>query len=550
MSLNPNASSFVPQMNPNANIFVPRQIPRQSSDTRRRNAAKNIQRRYRGNKSRNLTKRRNRPIDYDVQRKIINRYILDGELDELDDVDSRIEDLKETNKIREMLRKDRLADEYRKYPDRDEKLKRGKEEDRMRHRRAKTKRTIRAMRKDRYQRQDNIPTRVEAMTDAEQEDYLDLGSDDYNPVLEDGSSDEDLDSDDSEDMRMKRGLREDVDYYREQDRLNMEEMGPLYNDEYIQGDLERQLQTMKQMDPMRCKRVREMVEADPRLFKDTSFYDMYIRPCKDQTTRVYLDTFFNIDWRWIKPVGKRPVYPITGYGESSLRYGTDEYRKAMADYTKQVKALEIEDVINKIPGKFFPHSCKTALIDCLIELELLTTTNREYGSGPPFLKFDVLSNFFKWNKGPYGNRLSLRHLPYGSAATGTAAAPVRNFWIVSRGLSGREELERLFDLFRETVHARNLKHDVIIDDRKHRVLIDDDKIEQMIRYFILRLIGVVGNPMYIQQLKDLFMIKLKKYNDEFNVDPRLRESPEGLELYRYLKRLSSWMLSVTRYFPF
>ena len=60
--------------------------------------------------------------------------------------------------------------------------------------------------------------------------------------------------------------------------------------------------------------------------------------------------------------------------------------------------------------------------------------------------------------------------------------------IVSRGLPGREELERLFDLFRETVTSRNLKHDVMVDGRKRRVLIDDDKIEQMIRYFILRLI--------------------------------------------------------------
>jgi len=542
MSLRASASSFIPQMNPNASSFVPRQNIRQESDGRLKNAAKNIQRRYRGNRSRRLTQRRNRPIDYDVQRKMMNRYILDDEPDDIDDIDSQIQEVEKTKNIREMLRKDRLANEYRKYPDRDEKFKRGKEEQRLRHRRGRTKRAIRAMRNvPEDQRQDNIPTRVQAMTDAEQEEVVrDLGSDDYNFVLEDGSSDEELNSDDSDDMRLKRQLREDVDYYREQDKKNLDEMLLTLNDEYIQGDLERQLQRMKQMDPMRCKRVREMVEADPRLFQDKSFYEMYIRPCKDETTSVYLDTFFNIDWRWIKPVGKRPVYPKTGYGEGSLQYWMDKYKKAITDYDRQIKTFEIEDVINKIPGKFFPRSCKTALIDCLIELELLTTRYRNSATGPPFFNFDVLSNFFKWTKGPTREIISLRHIPFGNYS--------RYMSIVSRGLSGREELERLFDLFRETVNGRLLKHDVMVDGRKHRVLIDDDKIEQMIRYFILRLIGVVGNPTYIEQLRELFDKMLEKYNDEFNVDPRLRESPEGLELYGELKRLASWMLSVEKYF--
>ena len=536
MSLRASASSFVPgQMNPNASSFVPRQNIRQESDGRRRNAAKNIQRRYRGNRSRRLTLRRNRPVDYDVQRKIMNRYILDDEPDDIDDVDGRIQDLKETNKIREMLRKDRFAGEYRKYPDRDEKLKRGKEEERLRHRRAKTKRVIRAMRNvPEDQRQDNIPDRVHAMTDAEQTQSLFDFGEDYNPVLEDGSSDEELNSDDSDDMRLKRGLREDLDYYDQQEQLNMEEMGPLYNDDYIKGDLERQLQRMKQMDLMRCKRVREMVEADPRLFQDKKFYDMYIRPCKDETTRVYLDTFFNIDWRWIKPIG---VYPIVLYKKHSTQ---DEYRREMADYNRQFKRFEIEEAINKIPGKFFPQNCKLAFVDCLIDLELLTTMRADYGTGPSFMRFDVLANFFKWNKSGEGQSVALKHLKIGTRG--------RHYSIVSRGLSGREELERLFDLFRETVTSRNLKHDVMVDGRKRRVLIDDDKIEQMIRYFILMLIGVVGNPTYVEQLRELFDKMLETYNDEFNVDPRLRESPEGLELYGNLKRLAGWMLSVEKYF--
>jgi hypothetical protein len=539
MSLNPNAISFVPKMNPNARSFVPQiptsRLPNLLEDQQER-SARNIQRRYGGNRSRNnLTLRRNRPIDYNAQRKIMNRYILDDESDDIDDVDIRIEDLKETNKLREMLRKERLASEYKKFPDRDEKLKRGQEEQRLRHRRARTKRLLRAMRNAPEDRRlDNIPTRVEGMTDLEQKKtLLDFGEN-YNPVLEDGSSDEDLNSDDSEDMRMKRGLREDVDYYRQQERLSIDETGPLIDYELNLADLERQLQRMKQMDPMRCKRVREMVEADPMLFRDKKFYEMYIRPCKDETTQVYLDTFFNIDWRWIRPIGVYPVVPYKQYDT------TDEYRRAMAEYNRQFKRFEIEEAINKIPGKFFPKNCKIALIDCLLDLELLETMTTDYGTGPPFLRFDVLANFFRWNKSGENSRVGLKHLLFGYRG--------RHYSIVSRGLSGREELEMLLDLFEKTVVARNLKHDVMVDGKKRSILINDDKIEQMKRYFILMLIGVVGNPTYTEQLSELRDKMLEKYNNEFDVDPRLRESPEGLELYGKIKRLTSWIMSDERYF--
>jgi hypothetical protein len=530
MSLRASASSFVPgqsfRMDPNIPSFVP-----QRNSSGRNSAARNIQRRVRGNRVRSMQRniRGDRPIDYDVQRKIMNRYILDDELDDFEEKKDILETNIERNKLK---RENRLADELKRIPSRENRMNRGQEEQRLRHRRARTKRAIRAMRNlPEDQREDNIPF------------IEDIGLEDYNYALESGSSDEELNSEDEEDMKLKENRRRDLEYYREQDKLDMDEEGPILNDEYILEEIDEKLEEMKRMDVIRCKRVREMIEADPMLYKDKRFYEMYLKPCKDETTRVYIDTFFNIDWRWIKPVGKRPVYPRTGYGEGLLRYGTDEYRKAMADFNKQVKTLEIEDVINKISGKFFPRSCKTALIDCLIELELLTTTNREYGSGPPFLKFDVLSNFFRWNKGPYGNRLSLRHLPYGS--TGTAAAPVRNFSIVSRGLSGREELERLFDLFRETVTSRNLKHYVIIDGRKQSVLIDDDKIEQMIRYFILRLIGIVGNPTYIEQLTLLRDNMVTKLN---SLDQSQGMTREDVTLKEDIEKLKAWIEGVEGYF--
>ena len=95
------------------------------------------------------------------------------------------------------------------------------------------------------------------------------------------------------------------------------------------------------------------------------------------------------------------------------------------------------------------------------------------------LNLMVLANYFKWIKDKNGSRVSLNHL---------STQRQRNYSIVSRGLSGREELIRLLDLFEETVFARELKHQVIIDGKRRNILITSDKIEQMKRYFILMLI--------------------------------------------------------------
>ena len=66
----------------------------------------------------------------------------------------------------------------------------------------------------------------------------------------------------------------------------------------------------------------------------------------------------------------------------------------MENYIKELRRFDIEHAISKIPNKFYPSSCKTALIDCLIELELLSISGMEYGYGPPFAKFDGFSKLF------------------------------------------------------------------------------------------------------------------------------------------------------------
>ena len=70
MSLRASASSFVPgqsfRMDPNIPSFVP-----QRNSSGRNSAARNIQRRVRGNRVRSMQRniRGDRPIDYEVQKK-------------------------------------------------------------------------------------------------------------------------------------------------------------------------------------------------------------------------------------------------------------------------------------------------------------------------------------------------------------------------------------------------------------------------------------------------------------------------------------------------
>tara|TARA_B110001469_G_C9621255_1_gene309634 strand:- start:266 stop:1840 length:1575 start_codon:yes stop_codon:yes gene_type:complete len=524
MSLRASASSFVPgKMNPNVSSFVPQMPPSILPDSFE-SSAKNIQRRFRGNRSRNLTQRRNparinRPIDYDVQRKIMNRYILNDEYDDLEQEKDILEYKINRGKV---LKKDRIDEELKRIPSREDRISRGMEEQRLRHRRARTKRSMGYMRNlPEDQRPDNIRERVDAMTDAEQEEIIE----DYNDVLESGSSDEELYSDDEDDMKIKENRRRDLEYYREQEQLEMDEDGPIMHNEIELGELEEKLEGIKKMDIVSCKRVRQMVEADPRLFRDKKFYEMYIKPCKDETTEVYLDTFFNINWQWIKPIG------INWRTITAPRIDSADYRKYNDHRTKEEKRFRIEEAIIKIPGKYYPRSCKIALIDCLMELELLS---ERFPVGPPFIYIDVLANFFKFINGSAGTRISLRRLKFGNGS---------NYSIVSRGLSGREELDRLFDLFEDTILSRELKHSVVIDGIKRSILIDAEKIEQMKRYFILLLIGVVQNPTYIEQLVLLrFIMPANK------LDKSKGYTKEDLTLQEDIKKLDDWIEGVEYFF--
>lgn len=85
----------------------------------------------------------------------------------------------------------------------------------------------------------------------------------------------------------------------------------------------------------------------------------------------------------------------------------------------------------------------------------------------------------------------------------------------------------------------------MVDGRKRSFLIDKDKIEQMKRYFILMLIGIVGNPTYVAQLKESLIHKEVKFD---SLDQSQGLTREDVKLKEDIENLKAWIEGVERYF--
>ena len=119
------------------------------------------------------------------------------------------------------------------------------------------------------------------------------------------------------------------------------------------------------------------------------------------------------------------------------------------------------------------------------EREPQTTKNR----------FDLLANYFRWSKGN-GRNLPMNHLPR------------RPDIYMYR--DGYEHLNRVLDLFEETILSRNIK------DKS------PEKIERMKRYFIYSLIGL-DNPEYYKYMIERKITEINRYIVDSELDLELLE---------------------------
>lgn len=220
-----------------------------------------------------------------------------------------------------------------------------------------------------------------------------------------------------------------------------------------------QIGELANLDIFKCKKIKKMLDADPKLYYDPEI-TVFSDQCRNDMTRIFFDSYFKINWRLILPT----------------IYGSD---------------WSIEAKINKFPNDKFTKSAKNALIDVLIDEGLF---NYERTVSTTENRFDVLANYFKWAR--VRTNTELQHLPQ--------APRMRS------PIDGKIHLNRVLDLFEETILSRNIK------DKS------PEKIERMKRYFILSLIGLDDPHHYKFMLEQKIFIKnrqlISNKNIQINID--------------------------------
>ena len=528
MSLNPNTQSFTPQMDINAPPFVPQSFS---------NAARNIQRTYRGNTARkNLTRkkqavtkiqsrlrgnrsrtgkserwglpfpksRRDLDVDSYLKRRVYNES-LSGRREGILGVEDEIDELERDNRYFQKLTHQTEKDSQnpKSAYSMGKKAKQARFERYTRSAARGTKGRLDAIAeesgKESQQYHDALQ---EAMGHEDLEDiyesFLEADQDEpyiyYDPNAE--ASDPNLSP--NSNMREERLSKLYVD--RELDNIG-------YN-KNIEGNkdkialLEIEKEDIDKLDIFKCKDIKAMAQADHSLYLDKNFLENKIRPCRDELTKVYIDTFYQFPWELIMPNSWSDRY-IQG-GEVGLR-GEGNLDQIVSGFLLN----EINEGLKPMEKKY-SKGVVNALKDVLMTMglimnpEQISRTRNTYLAGTyygmPTNNFTLLSNFYKF--AVENSRTVLKHLPKNPRYDGTRRFPEYPY-VVGRvddeergitGINGRDALEYTLNYFHDTVLARKLK--------LNGKLIDDDDIEKMKRYFILRLIGLIDNPNYILRLRE------------------------------------------------
>lgn len=266
-------------LNPNARSFFPKYL--------QDDFATKIQTRYRGNKDRKkLTKKksatknrlsriRESPMPFDLQRRIASRNILQGDR-ELHEIREEIDDLEYQLQIVVMLQKERLDRENIKYPDRDEKLKRGAEWYGY---------AIKEYMKDQLDRADRQYTPINKRPNpifVNSKKEIDSMSNVAFLNKYDPRNLHQLDKNDYSRLNIKYedDTMNDIDYYNREGQLFTDEDN--YYNKILRelDDKSEDLGKMTRMDRERCKIVKKYLESNPMLYYDPDFKKTFIIPCR------------------------------------------------------------------------------------------------------------------------------------------------------------------------------------------------------------------------------------------------------------------------------
>lgn len=279
-------------------------------------------------------------------------------------------------------------------------------------------------------------------------------------------------------------IEEAVEYYKDR----MEKEKNLFNkyeleDKNLLKEYD-ELDKKQELDIEKCLHAKKLANTDIKLYKDKYFMKNYYEPCSDneRLTDIYIDTFYSLPWQLIKPA-------VTNIEEFL--------------YNIPSIYLNKEDEVSGWKNAFITEPGVQIFRKILQDQGLLKSY---YGAGaisdnPPFDHLHYLSNFYRW---AVNGHTRIRHL--------------RDAPIFRGNKYGKEYLRdtfrRLDEAFEalEDWHPHNMSFTL-----NGRIDKSQLNIEKFKRYFILNLIGLIGNPKYPNELKqyiDRNEIEISKIKNE------------------------------------
>ncbi len=303
------------------------------------------------------------------------------------------------------------------------------------------------------------------------------------PIREDDSIEY---SEDDELLLPREEIIDATDYYKTR-KIKQDKLDKRHRDYMAKYDkLDVELDNELELDIEKCLHAKKLAKTDIKLLKDPFFIENYYNPCNDNKnlTEIYIETFYSLPWELIKPVSQ------TKFGET------------------------IDDMIHHIPttqwkNGLITRSGQYILRGILREQGLLNMVKHphnfvEYSRGStyhpvrsPFETLLLLSNFYRWATPRSIQLVNLEGKP-----------------TIHSNLSGRKQLQMTFNDLDEAFYQHPEEF--------------NNNVEKVKRYFILRLIGIIGNPEYPEILQN-FIDRKNKQIEEFK--KRLEGYNKQLENY-------------------
>ncbi len=277
---------------------------------------------------------------------------------------------------------------------------------------------------------------------------------------------------DDELLLPRKDIVEAVDYYKDR-KTKHDKLDKKHHDYMTKYDkLDVELDKKLELDIEKCLHAKKMAKADIKLYKDPFFMENYYEPCSDNEnlTDIYMDTFYSLPWELIRPVSSEKFGETIDDMIHNIPRGEGLWKNSLIIYEGQDKFREI-------------LRNQGLLVDPYQGNRVDQDNYYEYGfHNKPLETLLELSNFYRWAT---PGSIKLVHLPNKPK-------------IYSR-LPGRSHLQ-------ETLNR--LSNAYFFHPEYF-----NDNVEKVKRYFILRLIGIIGNPEYPEILQNFIYNRIKVIND-------------------------------------